>query len=580
MYRRFLLVLLFLAVLASCTATADAPEASAPPAPPVVPAADPAQDYPSPEAVTESFYNWYLDTIGPRDGGDFINPLVEGLYRDRAELTSDYIAQLDDIVAGFENGGYDPILQAQDIPEAISVQEASIAGDSATVILLRRWGGNPEPSPLTVHLLLEDGIWRIDNVTAFEIPVAEPLVEPEAPDTVARAFYEWYLGYIGEPGSDTFRNPMVDGAYRDTPYLTDSFVGHVDELLAGWREQEMPGYDPFLCAQDIPTELVPVVTFERNGMAGVVMRSSFPNQRFTVELWPDGAGWRIGNIVCASDPAGTAHTFYTWYLGYIGNRDGGDFRNPLVDQAYQEMPLLSASLVAEVDALLDSFENGGCDPFLLAQDIPADFTADPGVVENSAVVHLLFGGSVRHLLVRMDETGRRIAAISEDEGLPSAAPADVAGELFDEARFSIRIPAGWQLEPLAPAAGGPEDWPVTDSWLLFPEAIAAQVLAAGPPDPEAPVIVAPFNIEWVAGDEAALARVYGDLDGEKAEINGLEVLILQEEPGITHFIFAHPDEAESWLVLTDWVTEFPGREAQAETAAPQWEPLLYSVEFN
>jgi hypothetical protein len=62
------------------------------------------------------------------------------------------------------------------------------------------------------------------------------------------------------------------------------------------------------------------------------------------------------------DPAELTSAFYEWYMAYTQTG------NPLVDKAYHDSPYLSPALVAEVDALLASFEGGGYDPFLCAQD--------------------------------------------------------------------------------------------------------------------------------------------------------------------------------------------------------------------
>lgn len=68
----------------------------------------------------------------------------------------------------------------------------------------------------------------------------------------------------------------------------------------------------------------------------------------------------------------------------------------------------------KVDGMFD--ENGaiGHDPFLQAQEVPQDFSVDPGMVERTAVVHLQFGSDyVKYLLITTDEMGRRITAINE-----------------------------------------------------------------------------------------------------------------------------------------------------------------------
>lgn len=64
--------------------------------------------------------------------------------------------------------------------------------------------------------------------------------EPEfSPEEVVTKFYRWYIGYPG--------NPLADREYRTSPYLADSFVQEVDEIVAGDFRA-----DPILLAQDIP----------------------------------------------------------------------------------------------------------------------------------------------------------------------------------------------------------------------------------------------------------------------------------------------------------------------------------------
>lgn len=72
---------------------------------------------------------------------------------------------------------------------------------------------------------------------------------------------------------------------------------------------------------------------------------------------------------CAMGPEAAVSFFYEWYLGYIETTG-----NPLADRAYRDSDYLSASLIAEVDALIE----GGApyDPFLQAQDVPAKITVD------------------------------------------------------------------------------------------------------------------------------------------------------------------------------------------------------------
>jgi hypothetical protein len=242
---------------------------------------------------------------------------------------------------------------------------------------------------------------------------AEVSVEPiSEPEDVARAFYLWYLDYYGEPGSDNFHNPVSEKAYHDSPYLTPSFIGHVDEIVAGF--QNRAAYDPFLCAQNIPLEVTPMGTFWHSGQASIVMSTNFPDHFITLDLQKVGEAWQISNITCPFSPEGTAKAFYTWYLAYTGDPATDEFRNPLVDKAYRDSGMLSAAFIEELDELTA----GGipADPILIAQGIPQDFSVDPGFEEGTAIVHLQFGTeTVRHLKVSMvQELGHwKIDAISE-----------------------------------------------------------------------------------------------------------------------------------------------------------------------
>lgn len=167
-----------------------------------------------------------------------------------------------------------------------------------------------------------------------------------------------------------------------------------------------------------------------------------------------------------------------------------------------------------------------------------------------------------------------------DEQAESAIPDGWLTHVGDGSGLSFAYPADWTLEAIDPASPGmPDDWPVIAGWLLMPPEVAAAPAESGEADPNAPVIVPPFNIEVVSGDRAALERVYPLTDGERVVYGGHEATVAWMEPGYSHYIFAHPSRAE-WVVVTDWVTEFPGREAQAEAAAPVLEPLLNSLGFD
>jgi hypothetical protein len=197
---------------------------------------------------------------------------------------------------------------------------------------------------------------------------ARPVEAGDTPQAVVERFYGWYHEYMGDPWSEDWRNPLADGAYRDSEYLTPGFVARVDGM-----EPRM--FDPFLCAQDVPgryevgeaevrgdTANVPVTTF----WTGNPMAS-----RFTVELGRVDGEWRMTGVACTGElvpltAEQTARAFYDLYL------EASQRRNMLVEGAYRHLPFLAPEFVEKVDGIIASFEMGGYDPFLCAQDIPTE----------------------------------------------------------------------------------------------------------------------------------------------------------------------------------------------------------------
>ena len=242
-----------------------------------------------PQQVVEEFYRWHMSYPG--------NPLVDRAYRDSDYLADSFIQEVDELLDSFDKGGYDPFLLAQDIPVKITVDDAVIEDDVATVLTHQEFGGNPDLRPIEVELVFVDGVWQIKGIMAPSLAGSQPAM---APAQVVEGFFSWYLAYIGDPASETFRNPMVDRAYRGHELLTDRFVRQVDELLDSF---EHGGYDPFLCAQDIPQELTAREIVLDGAMVEVEVTTSFFGHHFRVDLVDQDGTWKIDDIRCTSASA-------------------------------------------------------------------------------------------------------------------------------------------------------------------------------------------------------------------------------------------------------------------------------------
>jgi spore germination protein GerM len=80
-----------------------------------------------------------------------------------------------------------------------------------------------------------------------------------------------------------------------------------------------------------------------------------------------------------STPSETVNNFYEWYSAYEGN--------PLADRAYKTKPEISSKLMNEINEFVEA--GPGFDPFICAQDKPADFYfGDPKIENNTAVIQM------------------------------------------------------------------------------------------------------------------------------------------------------------------------------------------------
>ena len=209
-----------------------------------------------------------------------------------------------------------------------------------------------------------------------------------APAQVVTDFYDWYLGY--SRGAEEMRNPLVDGAYRSSEYLADGFIAEVDETVASF---DRGGYDPFLMAQDVPQSVtVGEAIFDGDNKAQVRVETSFEGHALTVTLQRIDGRWQITGIILA--PEVVVSSFYDWYLWYI--RGSGEMRNPLVDGAYRGCGALSDRFADEIERTLASFDKGGFDPILMAQDVPERVEVSEAAVagdEASVKVQMFWGNN-------------------------------------------------------------------------------------------------------------------------------------------------------------------------------------------
>ncbi|MBN1313400.1 MAG: DUF3828 domain-containing protein, partial [Anaerolineae bacterium] len=93
-------------------------------------------------------------------------------------------------------------------------------------------------------------------------------------------------------------------AYKDNStlrqYMTDDLVSGIDAILASFDPQG-GGYDPFVCAQDRPSEFSFETIRSSGSQATIRVYAGFPGTsatRIDVQMIRENDGWLIDNITC------------------------------------------------------------------------------------------------------------------------------------------------------------------------------------------------------------------------------------------------------------------------------------------
>jgi len=248
----------------------------------------------SPEMIVQSFYQWWIGFVDQSQQAGAGNPLIDGAYADHVSVAPELAQKVDQIVAGFDQGGYDPFLCAQDLPQIVSYRIVEMTSERAEVAVRETWTGSYQEVLVTLRPTL-NGSWQMVDIAC---PGEGPDVA--SPAGVVRAYYNWYLEYARHVG-----NPMVDNAYQNGA-LSETFAAKVADLLATMRAENKGGFDPLLLAQDLPARVEISLESESDAKATVLVSQFFffneTPRLLRVTLDKLDGRWQIVDIAEASRP--------------------------------------------------------------------------------------------------------------------------------------------------------------------------------------------------------------------------------------------------------------------------------------
>jgi hypothetical protein len=241
----------------------------------------------------QEFYDWQLAHTGYDTEADiFRNPLVDGTWVEAPHMSDAYVTQMKETLA---SGGLhaSPVFCAQDVPQRVMAGEPEFITDTEAIVPVKTsFAGHT----FTAEVNLIHGEWQIVRIDCGSGPQSR-MPDDATPLDITVAFYAQYIGYAGyDPATETIRNPLVDGIYRQTSLLTNDFIARLDAMV----ESGLPA-DPILCAQDVPEGFSaeePVFN-ETGDEARVRVDTSFEGHHFDVLLKLVEGQWLIDSVQCA-----------------------------------------------------------------------------------------------------------------------------------------------------------------------------------------------------------------------------------------------------------------------------------------
>ena len=154
---------------------------------------------------------------------------------------------------------------------------------------------------VTILLAAALGLWSGSRAVVTARPTTEAL-EAMSPLQITEHYYAWYLDYLN---AGVLCNPLLDGAYQDSPYLTAGFIRRLDALVSASCGVGLP-VDPFLCGTAVPDGIVIRHLSADETTARVAIYASTPTESALAETALLGTGdlrrvagqWQLDGVTC------------------------------------------------------------------------------------------------------------------------------------------------------------------------------------------------------------------------------------------------------------------------------------------
>jgi hypothetical protein len=162
----------------------------------------------------------------------------------------------------------------------------------------------------------------------------------QGPEEAMQVFYTQWLTHEG--------NPLADKVYQDNQYVSREFSNKVDMIIASF---DKGGYDPILCAQDIPRGMEIVNTSVKDDSAVLTVKEKFSGGDRMIEVVMDRVDdqWKIQDVVCQEGESQTGDHAGEDASPAIKNLVGDHIRENISDLSPEEAVLGGSFYVTSIN---------------------------------------------------------------------------------------------------------------------------------------------------------------------------------------------------------------------------------------
>ena len=275
-------------------------------------------------------------------------------------------------------------------------------------------------------------------------------------------------------------------------------------------------------------------------------------------------------------PEEVVKTFYKWYIDLWS----GPNRPEMNVEIYRQTGYLTEELVQQLEETMASFDRGGADPVICAQDVPLYVKVDQVSTQGDQATVVLgssFEGHRLEIDLQQIEGVWKIAGITPESSATSTLstrPEFADWRIYENSTYGIRMayPPDWVYEEVTADPNAPPIGAEDVQMIVFFH-------------PQEWDLNAPFNLELTEGSwEQYRASHLEPVRSEALEVNGyaatFELEQVTEEISIRRYLIENPTDKDWRVTFIDYISGFPDRSPGHEKDVELFLQMMQTFSFT